>query len=374
MDDLLSVPQGRFRLERAHHDPSEPLRAWDAADEYVLDHLRTEGVVGDRWLVVNDSFGALAVALAGHRPVSWSDSCLAMAATEANLARNGIDPSAVEVVPSTAEPSGSVDVAVVKVPRTLAFLEDELRRLRPHLHPGSVVVGAGMTRSVHRSTIEAFESTIGPTPTTRARKKARLLLPGFDQHLDPAPAPSPVRWTTEEGVVVTALPNVFSATGLDDGTRLLLEHLPVPEPRCVVVDLGCGTGVVGATLAHRHPDIELVCCDESFQAVASAEATVGAITAQASFHVTDVLDGVPDRSADLVLLNPPFHVAGARTTAVAHRMFAESGRVLRPDGELVAVTNRHLGHHVSLRRWFESVEVIASDPRFVVLRARGVRR
>ncbi|HEU5085204.1 MAG TPA: methyltransferase [Acidimicrobiales bacterium] len=374
VDDVLTVPQGRFVLRRAHHDPGQPLRAWDAADEYALAHLHDEGVEGGSWLVANDSSGALAVALSARRPVSWSDSCVSMAATAANLERNGIDASAVDLLPSTDVPAGTVDVAVVKVPRTLAFLEDELRRLRPHLHPGSVVVGAGMTKAVHRSTIAAFESTIGSTPTTRARKKSRLLLARLDPDLEPAPSPFPVRWSTEEGIAVTAWPNAFSATGLDGGTRLLLAHLPAPAPGSTVVDLGCGTGVVAATVAHRHPDVDLVCCDESHQAIASARATVGAVTDRASFHVTDVLDGIDDATADLVLLNPPFHAGGARTTSVAHRMFAEARRVLRPDGELLVVANRHLGHHVTLRRWFADVAVVASDPRFVVLRARAAHR
>ncbi len=373
MDQRLIVPQGELSLTRPHVDGAEPLRAWDAADEYVLHHLHDAPVGKGHWLVVNDAFGALAVALAAQRPASWTDSCVAMAATEANLAGNGIDPAAVDLVPSTAEPAGPFDVVVVKIPRTLAFLDDQLRRLRPHLHAGSIVVGAAMTKAVHRSTIAAFESIIGPTPTTRARKKARLLLATVDPGLDPGPSPAPARWTTDDGVTVTGLANAFSATGLDAGTRLLLDHLPTPTPGTTVVDLGCGTGVIGATLVHRQPDIDLVCCDESFQAVASARETVGGQTDRAAFHVTDVLDGVDDASVDLVVVNPPFHAAGARTTTVAQEMFAQSRRVLRPDGALVVVANRHLGHHVALRRWFASVEVVASDPRFVVLRGRGVR-
>ena len=370
VDHILTVPQGTFTLERAHHDPGEPLRAWDAADELALAHLAEVGAVGERWLVVDDAHGALATALAPHCPTSWTDSIVTMAATRANLERNGLDPSAVTSVPSTSDPAGPVDVAVVKVPRTLAVLEDELHRLRPLLHAGSVVVGAGMTKAVHRSTIAAFEQAIGPTPTSRARKKARLLLASVDPALEPGPGPGPLRWVTPDGLEVTGLPGVFSASSLDPGTRLLLDHLPAPEPGAVVVDLGCGTGVVAATVAHRHPDVSLVCCDESFRAVASARRTVGAVASDATFHVTDVLDGVADASADLVLCNPPFHTGGARTTSVAYRMFADSARVLRPGGTITVVANRHLGHHVALRRWFDDVGVVGSDPRFVVLRGR----
>ncbi|MFB8366291.1 methyltransferase, partial [Streptomyces sp. NPDC055929] len=67
-----------------------------------------------------------------------------------------------------------------------------------------------------------------------------------------------------------------------------------------------------------------------------------------------------------------FHSHQATTDAPARRMFADARRVLRPGGELWVVGNRHLGYHVRLRRLFGSCEVVAGEPRFVVLRA--VRR
>ena len=173
----------------------------------MLDHLEATGATPTSTLVVNDAFGALAVATAAMaaagRVVSWSDSHVAMSAAAANLARNDVDPARVTFVPSTEDPAGPFDLLVVKIPRALAFLEDQLRRLRPLLHEDSLVIGAGMTRTIHRSTIEAFEHTVGPSPTTHARKKARLLLPTFDPTLDvPAPRP-PVSWKTPHGLAIT---------------------------------------------------------------------------------------------------------------------------------------------------------------------------
>lgn len=403
MDDVLVVPQGSFRLRRHHHDPTGSLRGWDAADEYVLHHLDTldasdgphgsagtgdsgerdgsSGRVGrgdarlddGRWLVVNDAFGALAVAgvSSGNHVTSWTDSFVSHAAAAANLADNAMEEDHVEALPSVHDPVGPFDVVIVKVPRTLAHLEDQLRRLRPVLSPSTVIVGAGMTRHVHSSTIETFEACIGPTPTSPARKKARLLLARFDPGRVPPTSHYPVTWTTPDGVAVSALPNVFSASRLDRGTALLLDSLPeVPDPSGkVVVDLGCGSGVVAATIATRNPGVQVVCCDESFEAVESARLTVSRTTDDVELNVTDVLDGIDDASADVVVVNPPFHAGGARTDEVARRMISESHRVLRPGGSLHLVANRHLDHHAVVRRTFGSVSVSASDPRFSVLTA-----
>jgi 16S rRNA (guanine1207-N2)-methyltransferase len=295
---------------------------------------------------------------------------VALGAAVENLGRNGLDDARFAPVPSTAMPEGPFDLVMVKVPKVLALLEDQLTRLRPLLSSATTVLGAGMTRDVHRSTIDAFERAVGPTPTTRARKKARLLLASFDPDLHPPGSRFPITWSTPDGLQVTGLPNVFAADHLDHGTRLLLDHLPPAPAGATVVDLGCGNGVVAATMARRNRSIDVVCCDESYQAVDAARATVGRVTDRATFHVTDVLDGVDDGSADLVLVNPPFHAGGARTSAVAHRMFTDAHRVLRPGGELRVVANRHLDHHATIRRRFGSVTVVAADPRFSVLSAR----
>src|SRR3546814_19947478 len=98
-----------------------------------------------------------------------------MAATRANLERNRIDPDRVELLASTDDPEGPLDVGIVKVPRTLALLEDQLRRLRPHLHAGSVVLGAGMTQDVHRPTIRSEASRVGneSVRTCRSRRSPK---------------------------------------------------------------------------------------------------------------------------------------------------------------------------------------------------------
>ncbi|MGW3506506.1 methyltransferase [Streptomyces sp. NPDC000994] len=373
----MTTPWGELELARFPQDPHDRLRAWDAADEYLLGHLDEQGtdlsrtvvVVGDRW-------GALVTALAMHRPTQITDSFLTQEATRANLDRCGAEPGAVRLLTTQDPPPGRIDVLLVRVPKSLALLEDQLLRLAPAVHEGTVVVGTGMVKEIHTSTLTLFERILGPTRTSLARRKARLILCTPDPSLERPANPWPHTYTLPDGIgaasgrTVVNHAGVFCADRLDIGTRFFLRHLPDGAGRRVV-DLGCGNGVVGTALALANPGAEVLFTDESFQAVASAEGTYKAngVPGQAEFRVGDALAGVPAGSVDLVLNNPPFHSHQATTDATAWRMFTGARRALRPGGELWVIGNRHLGYHVKLRRLFGNSRLVASDPKFVVLRA-----
>jgi 16S rRNA (guanine1207-N2)-methyltransferase len=278
-------------------------------------------------------------------------------------------------------PPERVDVLVVRVPKSLALLEDQLHRLAPAVHPGTVVIGAGMVSEIHTSTLRLFERITGPTRTSLAVRKARLIFCTPDPSAGSGaarPNPWPLRYELPgdvgplSGRTVTSHAGVFCADRLDVGTRFLLRHLPARTGPDRVIDLGCGNGIVGTAAALANPASDVLFVDESHQAVASAEATFRANAdpaTKAEFAVGDALAAVPPQSADLVLNNPPFHSHRATTDITARRMFGSARAALRPGGELWVIGNRHLGYHVRLRRLFGNCEVVASDPKFVVLRA-----
>ncbi|WP_327065763.1 methyltransferase [Kitasatospora sp. NBC_01250] len=387
-----TTSSGDFQLTRFPEDPREQLRAWDAADEYLLRHLHgdrpqpdegaeaapvelrgTVVVLGDRW-------GALSTVLAASRPeaelVQLGDSYLAQQATRANLARAGLAPDAVRLLAGTETPPARIDVLLVRVPKSLALLEDQLHRLAPAVHPGTLVVGTGMVTEIHTSTLQLFERILGPTRTSLAVKKARLIFCTPDPALVRPANPWPLSYALPgdlgpaSGRTVVNHGGIFCAERLDIGTRFLLQHLPARRGHEQVVDLGCGNGIVGTAAALANPEAEVTFIDESFAAVASAEATFRANTpagAPARFQAGDALAAVPAGSVDLVLNNPPFHSHQATTDATAWRMFTGARRALRPGGELWVVGNRHLGYHVKLRRLFGNCRTVAGNPKFVIL-------
>ncbi|MFJ4709228.1 methyltransferase [Streptomyces anulatus] len=378
----LTTSQGTFELARFPEHPRDPFRAWDAADEYLLRQLTdpetspvdlsgTVAVVGDRW-------GALATALAAHRPVQISDSYLARRATLANLARNGLDQDAVRLLSSRDTPPDRIDVLIVRVPKSLAFLEDQLHRIAPAVHAGTVVIGTGMVKEIHTSTLKLFERIIGPTRTSLAVRKARLIFCTPDPALPRTPSPWPHRYELPAdvgpvaGLTTVNHAGIFCAERLDIGTRFFLKHLPSRGGAVRVVDLGCGNGVLGLSAAVANPEAHLTFVDESYGAVASAEETFRAgapAGSKADFLVGDGLDGLDPGSVDLVLNNPPFHSHMATTDATARTMFTGARTALRQGGELWVVGNRHLSYHTHLRRIFGNCTTVAGDPKFVVLRA-----
>src|SRR5882757_6108357 len=280
MTDSMATPWGEYALARFPEDTRDQLRAWDAADTYLLRHLAESGtplsgsvvVVGDRW-------GALATALSAHRPTQITDSFLAREATRANLARAGVEESAVPLLTTQDTPPDRIDVLVVRVPKSLGLLEDQLHRLAPGVHEGTVVVGTGMVKEIHTSTLHLFERILGPTRTSLAEKKARLIFctpfPGIARNSNPWPYSYelPDGVGTVSGRTVIKHAGVFCADRLDVGTRFLLQHMPRSRGPERVADLGCGNGVVGTAAALANPEAEVLFVDESYQAVASARET-----------------------------------------------------------------------------------------------------
>jgi 16S rRNA (guanine1207-N2)-methyltransferase len=229
-----------------------------------------------------------------------------------------------------------------------------------------------MARNIHRSTLELFENILGPTTTTRARKKSRLILVQRDQSLKEGQShyPDSYELQVDRNYKIINHASLFSRDRLDRGSQLLLENMPVADRFRRIVDLGCGNGVLGIIAAALNPGASLLFCDESYMAIASAEENFRDAFAQmreAEFSVADGLQGVAADSRDLVLINPPFHQQHSVGDAIAWQMFKQARAVLVAGGELRIVGNRHLAYHSKLKKLFGNCETIAADSKFVVL-------
>ncbi|WP_439877764.1 methyltransferase [Pseudomonas prosekii] len=371
---LLETPFAELDLIRQPEQQNEPLQAFDAADEYLLNHLAEQQPSADcRVLVLNDSFGALAASLAGKvRITSSGDSYLAFQGLEKNLIRNGLSFDAVPSVPANEALVGPFDRVLIRVPKTLALLEEQLIRLQSQLAPGSQVIAAAMVKHLPRAAGDLLERYIGPVQASLAVKKARLLI-ATPEAKAPATSPYPSRYLLDEPAIeLLNHANVFCREGLDIGTRAFLPHLPKNLGAARVADLGCGNGVLAIASALQNPDAQYTLVDESFMAVQSASENWRAALGEREVIVRagDGLAGQEEQSLDVVLCNPPFHQQQVVGDFLAWRMFQQAREALVVGGALYIVGNRHLGYHSKLARLFRGVEQVAATPKFVILKAR----
>ncbi|UVM22629.1 methyltransferase [Pseudomonas wadenswilerensis] len=371
---LLTSPFAELDLLRQPEQANDPLQAFDAADEYLLEHMAEQSPTAiTRVLVLNDSFGALAISLAPHVSVlSSGDSHLAHLALEKNLVRNGLAFDAVPFVAASSPWQGPFDRVLVRVPKTLALLEEQLIRLQGQLAPGAQVVAGAMIKHLPRAAGDLLEKYIGPVQASLAKKKARLLIANFEPK-SPFVSPYPTRYQLDAPrLELLNHANVFCREGLDIGTRAFLPHLPKDLGDARVADLGCGNGVLAIASALANPQAQYTLVDESYMAVQSAlenwQAALG--QREVTVRADDGLAGQAPQSLDVVLCNPPFHQQQVVGDFLAWRMFQQAREALVVGGALYIVGNRHLGYHSKLARLFRGVEQVAATPKFVVLKAR----
>jgi 16S rRNA (guanine1207-N2)-methyltransferase len=171
----------------------------------------------------------------------------------------------------------------------------------------------------------------------------------------------------KEILTIIGYPGVFSATHLDEGTQLLLENLQV-HPGSTLLDLGCGTGVVGAYCARQEGTAQIMMADSDRFALAAAQRTAEAnqltnVTIQPSDGFSRIGD-----TYDHIICNPPFH-QGRRLDhhlSIATAWFRDAARYLRKDGRITVCGNIFLPLGKLLKNTFRNVKTVAENRQYAI--------
>ncbi len=362
---------------RPYPDAGDPdHRAHDAADRLLLDESAEarQGVARREITVTGDTFGALALACVSDATDGvvrvHQDSLGGERALAANARLTGLQAS-VASLPLDAEVVRDARVVLVRLPRSLEALGDIAGLIAAHAAPDVVVFAGGRIKHMSLGMNDVLREHFDTVDVSHARQKSRVLIArGPHDGRDAEPSAGRLR-IGDTDVEVRAFGGVFAGATLDIGTRLLLDNLPDAIPGHTddpAIDLACGNGIVGATLALRHPELRVYASDESAAAVASARATATAngIADRMTVVRDDALSTLPDASASFIALNPPFHRGAAIDETIARHLFADAARVLRPGGELWTVWNSALRYRPSLEKLVGSTRQIARTPKFTV--------
>lgn len=377
------------RLGRSPDVEASNLQAWDATDTLLLDTARdmlAAGLLlpGGRLAIVGDRYGALtlgALALAGPNPDGAAggpglvngpvrvhqDLITGERALRNNARKLGVD-GGFEQLPLGARLLSGATVVLLQLPRSLAELEEIADAVARHAAPDVVLLAGGRVKHMSLGMNAVLERHFSEVQPQRARQKSRVLLARIPRPAAGAPAFPVTEVNAGLGLTVCARGAVFAGTGLDIGTRFLLDFLPQMPPARHAIDLGCGTGILAAMYARSNPGSLVTATDQSAAAVDSARATAQAngLAGQITVLQDDAMASLPAASADLILLNPPFHVGAAVHAGAGIKLIEAAGRVLAPGGELWTVFNSHLHYRPALERLVGPTREVGRNPKFTV--------
>lgn len=161
------------------------------------------------------------------------------------------------------------------------------------------------------------------------------------------------------------LPGVFNHGSLDVGTRVLLEHLPPPS-RGKLLDLGCGSGVIGLSMKAAQAKLNVTLADVDAFALRSAQLNCARLGLEATIIASNGLSNIEGRF-DYILSNPPFHQGKETDYQFARQLFQEASRHLVNDGQLWIVANRHLAYEDWALQYFHDVQLLAIEKGFKLL-------
>lgn len=176
--------------------------------------------------------------------------------------------------------------------------------------------------------------------------------------------------TEIEGGFVTS-PGVFSADGIDPGSRLLADHLPQKLGQ-VVADFGAGWGYLSVRALEREGIDRLHLVEAEKDALECARINVA--DERADFHWADVPRWQPPEPVDTVIMNPPFHTGRSSDPELGRAFIRAAAAALKPKGQLWLVANRHLPYEAEMSACFRDVKTVVADNRFKILWAGNPAR
>lgn len=414
------VPFPYDRLSRWPDPIGTNLFAADATDRLLIDTAAPtirEAETG-RVVIIGDRYGALTLAATslGARGIrTHQDSYSGHMALHANSEKLGIEPGSFTSLPLSAELLTGATIILMQLPKDLAQLDHWASLIAAHTAPSVRVFAGGRIKHMTTGMNAVLSRYFTDVSASLARQKSRLLLAsgvagdgaggsegaeagrkvagtgatgagaaesaggrdagigttrGYSEQYDP-----------ELDLWVCSYPGAFAAGRVDHGTRMLaqfIQDMPAGDgTQQLAADLGCGTGLLTATLLRAHPDYHVIATDRSAVAVRSATATLQRNLPDSASRYTvrqvHALFQQADASLDLIVCNPPFHAEASISTALSELLFREAARTLRPGGIMLTVFNSHLPHRQTLERVVGATEQLGRNRKFTVTRTVNSR-
>jgi 16S rRNA (guanine1207-N2)-methyltransferase len=162
---------------------------------------------------------------------------------------------------------------------------------------------------------------------------------------------------------------VFSKREVDFGSRLLIEAFEMPEVAGAILDVGCGYGPIGLSIAKNFSSrtIHMVDVNERALELTKENAELNGIM-NVKVYESDRLLGITETNFAAILTNPPIR-AGKK---VVHDIFEQSYNHLKSSGELWVVIQKKQGAPSTMQKLneiFADVEIVNKEKGYFIIKA-----
>lgn len=164
---------------------------------------------------------------------------------------------------------------------------------------------------------------------------------------------------------------VFSRDRVDYGSQVMIEAIdPAAFSNEKVLDMGCGYGPVGLSLAKAYPEltVEMVDVNERALNLAKKNAEVNGVK-NVDIHLSSLYEMVEEKAFGAVISNPPIR-AGKK---VVHQIISEAYQHLADNGVLIIVIQKKQGAPSAKQKMsdvFGNVQRIGLDKGYWVLQSK----
>lgn len=161
---------------------------------------------------------------------------------------------------------------------------------------------------------------------------------------------------------------VFSKGSIDYGSRVLIETINC-RSHVSVLDVGCGYGPIGISLAKKHHNITVDMIDINQRAIELTKENININNINnANAFISDKYKNIKNKY-DMIVTNPPIRAG----KDVVHEILEHSRDYLNRDGELWVVIQKKQGAPSAKKKLeviFGNCEIVKRDRGYFILKSK----
>lgn len=161
---------------------------------------------------------------------------------------------------------------------------------------------------------------------------------------------------------------VFSKTGLDFGTRTLLDNLDLDKLSGDVLDFGCGYGPIGIFIS-KIKNIKVDMIDINLRSIELSKKNSELNKVDTNVFYSDIYENIT-KKYDFIISNPPIRVGNE----ILYKILFEAKKYLKNNGELWIVINKNQGAKTIMKKLEEiyDVELITKNKGFYIIKSKVI--